>query len=180
MLVGIGAGYALVVATRGVLIPVLRNILSTTEEPGNIAWIVPLIFALFLLLKAIPRLAWLGSGSMAVLVGIGASVSFVGAVVGTLWPQITSGYGQGLLSLVVALLAVSAVAYFWFTGRQNSDGKTILPFWYRYVAVTGRAVITVTLASLFAGLLSTSLVVLSQRIGFFVESFGEIFSGLAP
>jgi hypothetical protein len=44
--------------------------------------------------------------------------------------------------------------------------------------VVGRAVITITLAGVFAGLLATSTVLLTERVGFFIDSFQDLFEAL--
>jgi hypothetical protein len=48
-----------------------------------------------------------------------------------------------------------------------------MPRWYRPVAVVGRVVITVALAGLFSGILNTSLVILTERVGFFINAFSQ-------
>ena len=51
-----------------------------------------------------------------------------------------------------------------------------MPRWYPVVALPGRVVITMTLAGLFAGILNSSLVILSERVGYFVTEFGQFFT----
>jgi hypothetical protein len=59
----------------------------------------------------------------------------------------------------------------------SSDGQVTLPVWYQYVGQIGRFVITIALASVFAGLFSTTLVLLSGRLSFYIDSFSTLFSG---
>ena len=65
---------------------------------------------------------------------------------------------------------------FFFTGRAKGKGVTQMPRWHPPIAALGRVVITMTLAGLFAGILNTSLVVLTQRVGYFVDAIGRFFT----
>jgi hypothetical protein len=176
LLVGVSAGYVVVVTAREILLPVVETILSEPGRPEGLVWIVPLLLALLLLLKVIPRVSWVGNSSMAILIGVGAAVGLVGAIVGTLFPQVTARYGNGFTGLFVALLSILVLAYFHFSGRTSKQGSATLPQWFHYVRSLGRVVITITLAGLFTGVLSTSLVLLTERVGTFVELFSRIFA----
>ena len=179
LLVGVSAGYVVVIGVQDILLPVVEMILTEPGRPAGLVWIVPLFLALLLLLKAIPRIAWVGNSSMAILIGVGAAVGLVGAIVGTLFPQVTARYATGLLGLFVALLSILALAYFHFSGRATNEGAATFPSWFESVRSLGRVVITITLAGLFTGILSTSLVLLTERAGMFVELFTGLFSSLA-
>lgn len=179
LLVGVSAGYVVVVVVQDTLLPVVQTILDEPGRPAGLVWIVPLILALLLLLKAIPRISWVGNSSMAVLIGVGAAVGLVGAITGTLFPQVTARYQSGLIGLLIALLSVLALAYFHFSGLVSKEGTATLPSWFEYVRSLGRAIITITLAGLFTGVLSTSLVLLTERVGLFVELFTRIFASFA-
>jgi hypothetical protein len=172
ILVGVSAAYAAVVVGQAVFQPLAQEWL----QAGTVAplWIVPLIFTLLLLLKLLRPLAWMGNSAMALLVGVGAAVSLVGAIAGTLLPQITARYQDGLIGLLVALLTLCVLLYFHFTGRLTADGRVVMPIWQRYTAVVGRVVITITLAALFAGLLNTSIVLLAGRVTFFINRFATL------
>ena len=110
---------------------------------------------------------------MAVLMAVGAAVALVGAIAGTLLPQILVQHDNALLGLLLAILTISVLAYFIFTGRSTAGERTRMPRWYRPVAVVGRVVITVALAGLFSGILNTSLVILTERVGFFINAFSQ-------
>ncbi|MFZ0546590.1 MAG: hypothetical protein WAM60_14180 [Candidatus Promineifilaceae bacterium] len=185
LLVGVSAGYAAVLIVQSVLWPVFQGILENPTDPGSLAMLFPLLLSLLLLLKMVPRIAWLGNSSMAFLMAIGAAVGLVGAITGTLIPMITSTYDGGLggmegavVSFLVGILTVCTLLYFHFTGRLMGDGQVVMPFWQRYAGLVGQIVITITLAALFAATLSTSLVLLSSRVGFFIDAFGNLFSTL--
>lgn len=177
MLIGVSAGYAVVVLVRDVFSPLFESLLQ--ERTANtFFWIVPLMLTLLLLTKAFPRRAWVGNVSMAALIGIGAAVSLVGAIAGTILPQILVQYQDPLLGLVVAILAMFALGYFFFTARLNEEGEVTIYGWYPYVSGAGRVVITIALAGLFAAVLSTSLVLLTQRLSFYIDQFSTLFENL--
>jgi hypothetical protein len=175
ILVGVSAAFAVVIVVREVFNPVLTALRDDVIGNG-VLWIVPMILALLLLLKAVPRTSALGNSAMAVLMAIGAAVGFVGAIAGTLLPQIMVRYDNALLGLLLAALTISVLAYFFFTGRAKGKGVTQMPRWHPPSAALGRVVITMTLAGLFAGILNTSLVVLTQRVGYFVDAIGRFFT----
>jgi hypothetical protein len=173
LLVGVSAGYAAVIVSQTVFLPIWQDL----SRPGvlSVAWILPLLLALLLLLKLVRPLAWLGNSAMAFLVGVGAAVALIGAIAGTLLPQITAVYPDALSGFLVALLTLSVLFYFHFTGRLTADGQVVMPPWQRYAATAGRAVIMITFAALFAGLLNTAIALLAGRVAFFVNQFVILF-----
>jgi hypothetical protein len=173
LLVGVSAAYAAVIVTQTVFMPIWEEI----SQPAalSIAWIVPFFLAFLLLLKLIRPLAWLGNSAVALLVGVGAAVALIGAISGTLLPQITAAYPDAATGILVALLTVTVLLYFHFTGHLTADGQVIMPVWQRYAATAGRAVIMITFAALFAGLLNTSIALLAGRVAFFVNQFVILF-----
>lgn len=183
LLVGVSAGYAAVIIIQNVLQPVVQRVIDNPADPSNTILFFPLLLALLLLLKLFPRVAWLGNSSMAILMAIGAAVGLVGAITGTLIPLVTSSYsgeleglGGGIAGLLVAILTICTLLYFHFTGRFDADGGVVMPVWQKYAGLVGQVVITITLAALFAATLSTSLILLSNRVTFFIDEFGNLFS----
>ena len=177
ILVGVSAGFAGVVVVNEVMIPFSESILSQDDIIQLVLWIVPIVLAVLLLAKLFPRFAWIGNSSMAVLIAVGSAVGLVGAILGTLIPQITATYESGLVTIIVAILTACVLAYFHFTGRLTNENNVELPAWYQYVTLAGKFVMTVALAGVFAGLFSTTLVLLSERFSFYFESFRNIFTG---
>ena len=178
ILVGVSAAFAGVVIVRDVFAPILTSIRGDGDTSMGLFWLIPLILALLLLLKAFPRTAWLGNSAMASLVGIGAAVGLIGAVAGPLLPQVLIQFDSGWLALIVALLTILTLAYFFFTGRVALDGRVVMPKWYPKTAYAGRIVITITLASLFVAVINTSLVLLIQRIAFYSDEIARIVDSL--
>ncbi len=165
VLVGITAAYALVIAVQRVFLPVFQQLRENPTDPANVWLLVPLLFALLLVLKLVRPVAWLGNSAVAVLIGVGAAVAIVGTIAGTLLPQIVAPpAGNALITVVAAVLTICTVLYFQFTGRSDERGDMVMPVWQRAISLTGRAVLMVTFGALFAALLSTSLVLLVDRL----------------
>ena len=167
LLVGVSAGYAAVIVIRQVIAPALNQLVTNPTDLDNWPWLIILLFAFLLLFKTIPRLSWMGNSTLAIMVGAGAAVALVGAITGTLWPQIRAASQPTTLgalgALVTALMTIFALFYFQFTGIQSE--KT--PAWRRTARQVGQFVLTVTFGALFAGVLSTSLALLTYQLGQF-------------
>jgi len=168
LLVGVSAGFAAVIAIRQVLWPVLQQLANDPSNPSSLLWVFPLLLALLLLFKALPSMAWVGNISMAVLIGVGAAVALVGAITGTLWPQIAAAAQPSNLGAlgagITALLTVCTLLAFQFTSRKPDNP----PVWQQGIRQVGQFVLTVTFGALFAGVLSTSLALLTYQIGQFL------------
>ena len=173
LLVGVSAAYAAVVVVQQVIMPVIIQVGQNPTDRASLMWLVPLFFILLLILRRISSVAWLGNNTMALLVGVGAAVALLGALTGTLWPQVTAGPApdapryQGIL---VTILTALTLLTFQFTGRAR-NGAWVRPFWQRGFAQIGQAVLTITFAALFAALLNTSLILLISRLSAFLNQF---------
>jgi hypothetical protein len=178
LLVGVSAAYAAVIVLRQVMLPIL---LEVWLEPasGGAFWLLPLLLALFLLAKRLPLVSWLSHNTLALIVGVGAAVALVGAIRGTLLPQIgllgNPAGGAGPVGLLLAaLLTVATLMTFQFTGGQVEDGEWKRPLWQRGFYYTGQTVLMITFGALFAGVLSTSILLLSSRITYFINQFLQL------
>lgn len=179
LLVGVSAAYAAIVVAREVLWPVAARLMQPALAPADMLWFAPIFFGLLLLLKLARPVAWLGNGAMAVLVGVGAAVALVGAILGTLLPQVVAArYDNLLIGLLATLFTIATLLYFHFTGARFAGRDFVQPFWRRYPALVGRAVLTITFAALFAGLLNTSLILLSSHVGFYIDQLFALLGAL--
>lgn len=175
ILVGVTAAYAAVLAVERIFLPIFRQFQADPGNAANIWWLVPLALVLLLVLKLIRPVAWLGNSAVAVLIGVGSAVALVGAISGTLLPQIgASGSENVVISITAAILTICTLLYFQFTGRADKEGERITAPWQRIVGGVGRTVLMITFGALFAGLLSTSLVLLTERLNFFITGFLEV------
>lgn len=182
ILVGVSAAYAGLVVVRQVLTPIYFEIQANTNDVNGLVWYVPLFFSFLLLLQRLPSIAWLSKITVAFMIGIGAAVSLVGAIAGTLWPQIslqgTDSFFLGQ-SVVAAVLTAVTLLSFQFTQRQrknNLDDNSSSAS-SQLIATFGRVILTITFGYLFAAVLNTSLLIFTDRLGFFITVLGQIIGG---
>jgi hypothetical protein len=179
ILVGVSAGYAAIVVLGEVVLPQLEKIQQEPASTESLLWLVPVALSLLLLFKLVPRIAPLANSTVAALVGVGAAVSLVGAIAGTLIPQIINvTTNPTWLVIPASLSTVLALSYFHFTGRSTPEGMAPPHPAQRWAAVAGQVILTITFAALFAGVMSTSLVLLVERIQYFISNFSTAISQL--
>lgn len=177
VLVGVSAAYAAVIIINQIFVPIYYELL-TPDSSDLLTWLIPLLLGLPLVLKRLPRLSWVGRGTMGLLIGVGAAVALLGALTGTLMPQVLAIHSSNpFLNLIIAFLTVATLMTFQFTGRRNSEGEWIRPLWQRWGLVQiGQAVLMITFGALFAAVLNTSLILLVDRISFFLTKFAQLVS----
>jgi hypothetical protein len=180
LLVGVSAAYAAVVAVREVFLPLAQRLVADPVATDSLLWLLPLFFALLLMLSWLRPVAWLADSSVGALVGVGAAVALVGTITGTLIPQVFLVENNILLAASIAVLTVLALLYFQFTGKPGVDGTFAVAGAQRIIAIGGRLVLTIAFAALFAGLLATSLALLVERVSFFASWFVELIGGALP
>ena len=163
ILVGVSAAYAAVVVTRQVVLPVLVRFREEPTDAANL-WLLPILFLILLFVTK----RWTGNGAVAYLMAIGAAVSLVGAVQGTLVPQILAAEHSDLFpgqGVVTAVLTICILLTFQFTRQIN--GRE--PRWQQIFNTVGRVVLTITFAALFAAALNTSLLLLAERLTYLLR-----------
>lgn len=177
ILVGVSVGYGAAVVLQSAVLPRLRELQQNPAATESLLWFVPVALSLLLLFKLVPRIAPLANSTVAALVGVGAAVALVGAIAGTLIPQIIAvSYRPAWLAIPAAVSTILALSYFHFTGRATAEGVAPPHPAQRWAALAGQVILTITFAALFAGVMSTSLVLLAERIQFFIISFQDAIS----
>ena len=190
--VGAAAGYVAAVAWNEVINPALIQPVWTGTiftNPTQVVLVIPLLGSALLLFKLSPRLSHLGQLPMAYLVGVGAAVTIGGAVIGTLFPQISatldgfdlssagaSGADTAFMFLnAVAVLVgvIGSLVYFHFGATQKADGSVQRNILVNILSWVGRVYIAVTFGVLFAGVYMAALTALIERIdsirSFFIQ-----------
>ena len=186
--VGVSAGYIAVVALVEVILPYLLTPLATAPLLERGLLLVPLVLGALLMMKISPRLSWLGGPAVGYLVGAGAAVVVSGAVLGTIFPQVSAaaepfdwiGLGQrgadpvqSLFNGVVMLVGtITTLAYFHFGARRKEDGSVKRSGWIEAVAWVGKLFIALTLGVLFAGVYAAALSALVERLHSLFAFFG--------
>jgi len=173
--VGASIAYAVVVAWHAILRPLLLDwVLS-----GNVLLgLVPFLLGGLLLARGVRSLSWLGSLSIALLLGVGAAVAVGGALVGTLLPQ--AGAAMRSLSplsypddplngpldgLLIVVGTVTSLMVFTFTLRRGMSGRLIA-----LGTRLGRFFLFISFGAVFAGVLIASVSVLVERLQFIIET----------
>lgn len=187
ILVGVAAGYVMIVAVESVLIPWFDDTLLAESEGRSAATMTairvlgasPLALGALLLFKASPRLAPVGNLGLAVIIGVGLAVSLVGALSGTIIP-LARDTGESINDstvdgIVIIVGVITTLLYFQYLAVERG-GKIRRPSGFRIVGTIGQAFVTVTLGLLYAGAIITSLSVFSdvirQQLEFILDKVG--------
>jgi hypothetical protein len=160
-----------------VLVPKLFQPLATSDPSQLLLTIFPLMFSISLLAKLSPRISWIGSFAMAVLVGVGAAAALGGALLGTLMPQLQASIdafdfraagGNPLLTLfegtVMFFGTVLTLASFHFSARRSADGTPQRNSILERITWLGRIFIAITFGVLFAGVYMAALTAMIERL----------------
>ena len=169
--IGTSSGYAAVIVWYNVLLPKLSVLRA--DSPSQFALgLIPFLFGATLLAKPFPRIAWLGSFAMALLVGVGAATALSGAVIGTLIPQskasmdafVSPSFLQLIEGVVMLLGTVLTLIYFQFSAKRAADGSIKRNVILEVLAWGGRIFIAITLGVLFAGVYMATLTAMLERL----------------
>jgi hypothetical protein len=183
--IGVASGYAAIVAFNSVLLPQLVIPLLSPNRLEQVVGLIPMILSVLLITKLFPRFARIGNISMAFLVGIAAATVIGGAVTGTLFPQIQASINVydlragavpgGSLPVqlangsIILIGTVASLAYFHFGTRYSGAEPERRANWLEGIRLVGQVFIAVTLGYLFAGVYTSALAALIERLQFFVN-----------
>lgn len=191
LFIGVASGYAATVIVYYVLLPKL-NLLTLNDPTGLLLELVPFFLGATLLTKLTPRISWIGSFAMALLVGVGAATAVGGALVGTLIPQAqasmealnfrTAASGPDTIykladGIVMLVGTVLTLIYFQFTAKRSADGSVKRNIILEFLAWLGRIFIAITFGVLFAGVYMAALTAMIERLSS-VINFVKPFLGM--
>jgi len=183
LFIGLTSGYVVLLIINEILLPYLL-----TPFLGG-TWIerlwlgIPILLILLLVVSQIKKFTWIGSLPLAYLAGIAAAVAVSGAVFGTLVPQsraIVDSFDPTNLDLrgsrswltiidaVVMLVGTIGTLSFFYFGRKkkpetDADRKK-RPMIFEGLSKVGQVFIGITLGAVFAGVFSSALLALIDRI----------------
>lgn len=185
LFIGATTGYIFVILIFQVVLPrLVAPILN-----GSVITLIPLILSGLLLMKLSPKLAKFGNISMAYLVGTGAAVAIGGAVLGTLFGQIkgtltafdalqqATGTSPVFLILEGTFMLVGTIAtlvYFNFGAKKTAQNNTKRGWISATFAWIGQFFIAITLGAVFAGVLTTAITALVERMDFILQSINTL------
>lgn len=191
--VGVAVGYAVVVAFHAVLAAKLLIPLSKALGEGDSNQVlflaIPLVLGLLLLTKPFKSISWLGSLSVAFLLGVGAALAIAGALLGTLLPQADAtadlanyvedyGPGLGLFSGIVALVGtIGVLLHFYFSAGQEGRLAGLRAGLVRLWGGLGRWFILVAFGAILATTFVSRLSLLAGRVQFLLDSVRGLLGG---
>ncbi len=189
--IGVASGYAAILILYNVLwfqvlVPVLQVFKSgkTLDLGVYVIHVVPaVILGVWMLTKASPRLARWGTPVLAFVTGVGAATVVGGAVLGTIFPQVSASanllnihsapstmnnlVGWFINGVIILVGLAATLIYFQFGRRRQAEGEPVQrPVIIEYVSTVGQGFIVVTMGVLFAGVYIAALAALVERIRF--------------
>lgn len=179
LFVGVSLGYVFVVLYHQVLLPNTERMLSSIVR-GDLTTALAQAVPFMLLLLLIPRIAgplrlsWLANFPLGLIFGVGVGLSLVGALIGTIIPQVLAtitvpaGDLADLIGAIVLLIGIIVTlnAFFFTTTDDSSSGRFI-----RASGRIGRGILLITFGFFLAGALVTYLTALNERFNFLVSLF---------
>jgi hypothetical protein len=196
VLVGVASGYVAVVVFHNVLIAKLLVPMLAAGTEGNwmrLTWLaIPLALGLFLFTKSTRRLAassWLGSLSVAILLGVGAALAIRGALLGTLLPQAAAtanvthylsryGWVGGWTSGILVLVGVTgSLLHFHFGAGRGRPLAKIRALVVRVWGGLGWWFILIAFGAILATTFMARLSLLISRVDFLIGSLGSLWGG---
>lgn len=173
LFVGVSLGYIFVVLYFQVLRPTFINMATNTDRPLLVALLAaPFGLGLLFLPRIVGVFSWLANIPLSLIFGVGAALSLLGVLVGTLIPQILAvvpASGSTPLQIgstaLLALGAVLTLSYFYFTIAPNTPFGRVIAI----SAQAGRWLLMVAFGFFFAGALVSYLTALSERFEFLMR-----------
>lgn len=194
--IGLTAGFLSVLIIKQILWPYLLAPLLGGTWIERLWVLIPLTLALLLVMSQFSRFVGVGRIPLAFLAGLTAAVVIGGAVFGTIIPQIRtivdgfdpSGWyqipGQPWLRILEAVVmltgVVGALSYFHFGRRRSGDDDTQSkspPRVFEGLGKVGQVFIGIALGTVFAGIFSTALLALIDRLMFIGEFVSLLMGG---
>jgi hypothetical protein len=172
ILVGATAGYAAIIAAEGVAFWLDLTILSTesdTEPALRALGVIPFLITLSFVFKLSRRFSRVGNPGIAVVVGIGAGVAVMGAVINTLVPLVDQTGANfdsqsTFNAILIALGTIGTLIYFQYLAKRYPDGTISRTWPMRWLARFGQATLAVTFGATYAGAVITTLTILNGVI----------------
>jgi hypothetical protein len=182
LFVGVAAGYVTIVVIQNVIFPQLFWPILEGDRSEKIFAILFLILGVLMLTKISPRLNALGNPAIAYLVGVGAAAAIGGAVIGSIFPQVSKSIDVFFeINLFDALWifvgTLSTLLYFQFGIRRknNDDEEPQRPIWIDTISKIGQFFIAVTFGALFSGVYLAAITALIERASFIWDLIRNIF-----
>lgn len=171
LFVGVAAGYVAIVVIQNIILPQMIWPFLDGDRNEKIFAILFLILGVLMLTKISPRLNKLGNPAIAYLVGVGAAAAIGGAVVGTIFPQVSASMSVFVENNIfdafwILVGTLTTLLYFQFgIRRKNSeDEEPQRPIWMETIGKVGQFFIAVTFGALFSGVYLAAIIALIERV----------------
>lgn len=194
--IGVTTGFLSVLIIRQILWPYLMAPLISGSGVEMLWVLIPLGLAILLLMSQFTRFVDVGRIPLAFLAGLTAAIAIGGAVFGTMIPQIRAvvegfdpvGWYQTpghpwlriLESVVMLIGVVGTLSYFHF-GRRRLDNHEMQakarPWIFEVLGKVGQVFIGIALGAVFAGIFSTALLALIDRLMFIGQFASRLLGG---
>jgi hypothetical protein len=188
--VGVASAYAGVVAWYNVIWPQLIRPLIFGSQSERLFVLMPLLLCGLLLLKVSPRFSRIGNPALAYMVGVGVAAAIGGAVLGTIFPQVSATMNlfdmdavgvddnvvwQLVRGGMILVGTLTTLIYFQFGAVKTKGRSATRPAWLEWLALVGQVFIAITFGALFAGVFSASLTALIERLDFLLNFVFTLF-----
>ena len=180
---GVSAGYLALILSKDIIWPLLLQPIVVGNWTNRLWMLFPFTLAMLLLLGQFPRFSGYAKVPLAFLTGVGAAILIGGTVLGTLLPQSTAVVdlfdpsrwqggstvsGFAIAEAVVMLFGVVGVLSYFHFGRKlrvrREEEMAERPIILEALGKVGQVLIGITLGAIFAGVFSTALTALIDRI----------------
>jgi hypothetical protein len=188
--VGVSVAYVFIVALRSVILPVLLSP-EISSPDTRLLWIISLIGVLLgalLFTRGIRGVSWLGDIPVSILLGVGMGVALVGAVLGTLGPQLDAATRspipeppiipeilQPAGQIVAVIGTVTGLMVFTFIVRRPARGMVNRVL--NSGASVGRWFLLIGFGAVYGGVLVAGLAIFADRIQYLIEVLEKINGG---
>lgn len=179
LFVGVSASILAVMVVDQVLVPRLFNVFLSGDLRRILLILPPLILGILLFFKLSPRLSPIGNVSMAYLVGASAAVMISGAILGTLFGQISATFhlangapasSPWLMRVIEGVLllvgTITTLAYFNFGAVSRATEAPRRTVIVNVLSRIGQYFLAIALGALFAGVFAAALTALIERLDF--------------
>lgn len=177
-LVGTAIAYAAIVSVHSVLIPRLYVPLAQ----GNWVYLIPLVLGVLLLAKVRTWTAPLGNVSTGFLIGVGAALAISGALLGTVWPQVSGtivtlapadydGWPGLVNAIIIAFGTIATLLYFHFSRGGTSRAGRLSAALVASGAKVGGLTIMVAFGAIFASLVMSRASLFIGRMQFLLDDW---------
>jgi hypothetical protein len=183
-LVGVTAGFTVVVLLQKVILPMAISPLSALPQTSALLALVPLVLSVLLVWLLFKKSSRLSGIPLAFLGGVVAAALIIGVTRGTLVPQLLSivnAFDQnkmtsgglpnwtGIFETFMMLAGVVAVLFVSHHRKTNKNQDANAYSWLDGIKGFGQLFIGITFGAIFVGLFSTGLVALIAYIQYLID-----------